>query len=283
MNEITEAYKVLNLQNDASLAEINSKYKMLLDEYDPENQAVDLKEFFRNERERVINSYSKIVQYLSKNHEDKIAADFKDEDGEGKGKKEIIDDNSKKADDKLFNEDFKSEDFVEEKVENKPNDFKTFISNTEILSNAWDSLSGYWGVAIGFSVLYGLITSIAAQLFFIPILILSGPLTLGYSIFTLNILRKKDPKIADMFEGFNFFGKALGLYFLYSLIVLAGFILLIIPGIYWGLMYSQTYFILADNPNIKVTDALRKSKEIMKGSKLKLFLLNLLYFVLLIL
>lgn len=283
MNEITEAYKVLKLNKDASLAEINSKYKILIDEYDPENQADDLKEFFRNERESVIISYGKILQYLSKNQEDKIADNIKDEDGEGKGKKEINDHNSIKAEDKLFNEDFISEDFVEEKVENKANEFKTFISNTEILSNAWDSLSGYWGVAIGFSILYGLITSIAAQLFFIPLLIFSGPLSLGYSIFTLNIIRKKNPKIADMFEGFNFFGKALGLYFLYSLIMLAGFILLIIPGIYWALMYSQTYYILADNPKIKVTDALRKSKEIMDGSKLKLFLLQLLYLVLVIL
>ena len=40
---------------------------------------------------------------------------------------------------------------------------------------------------------------------------------------------------------------------------------------------------MADNPNIKVTGALRKSREIMDGSMLKLFFLQLMYLVLIIL
>ena len=272
MNEISKAYAFLKLQKDASLSEINSKYKILLDEYDPEKHSDELKDFFRKERENLINSYKKIVEHLSK-----IKVDNQGDN------KEIKDVNSKKNEDKIFNKDFKSDDSVEEKIENKSNDFKTFISNREILLDAWNSLSGYIGLAIGFSFLYGVITSFAANLFYIPLLIISGPISLGYSIFTLNIVRKKNPQIGDMFAGFNFFEKAIGVYFLYTLIVLGGFILLIIPGIYWGLMYSQTYFILADNPNIKVTDALAKSKAIMDGSKLKLFLLQLLYLVLVIL
>ena len=190
--------------------------------------------------------------------------------------------NSHENQDKIFNEDFKDEQSVQEKNEVKSNNFKSFVSNQDILSSAWDSLSGYWGIAIGFSLIYGIIAGVAAQ-FFIPILIIGGPLSLGYSIFTIGIVRKKNPQIGDMFEGFNFFGKALGSYLLYFLIVFSGLILLIVPGIYWGLMYSQVYFILADNPNITVKDAFQKSKEIMDGSKLKLFLLTLLYSVLLIL
>ena len=259
MNEITKSYEILKLEKNASLAEINSKYKILLDEYDPEKQPDDLKDFFRKERESVINSYMKIVEHLSKINVD-------NEEVKPPPPPEIIE---------------IVEDEVE--IENKSNNFKTFVSNKEILIDAWDSLSGYWGLAIGFSFLFGIITSFASRLFLIPLLIISGPLSLGYSIFTLNLVRKKNPEIGNMFEGFNFFGKTLGLYFLLALITLGGFILLIIPGIYWGLMYSQSYFILADNPDIKVTDALRKSREIMEGSKLKLFLLHLLYLVLFIL
>jgi len=259
MNEITKSYEILKLEKNASLAEINSKYKILLDEYDPEKQPDDLKDFFRKERESVINSYMKIVEHLSKINVD-------NEEVKPPPPPEIIE---------------IVEDEVE--IENKSNNFKTLISNTDILRDAWDSLSGYWGLAIGFSFLFGIITSFASNLFLIPLLIISGPLSLGYSIFTLNLVRKKNPEIGNMFEGFNFFGKTIGLYFLLVLITLGGFILLIIPGIYWGLMYSQSYFILADNPDIKVTDALRKSREIMEGSKLKLFLLHLLYLVLFIL
>tara|TARA_X000000950_G_scaffold194212_1_gene234082 strand:- start:826 stop:1746 length:921 start_codon:yes stop_codon:yes gene_type:complete len=272
MKEITKAYEILKLKKDASLAEVNSKYKILLDEYDPEKQPDELKDFFRNERESVINSYQKIIEHLSK-----INIDNRKKNNKIQEKK------SHENDDKILNEDFKGEQSVKEKIEIKSNNFKSFVTNQDILSSAWDSLSGYWGLAIGFSFIYGIITGFAVQLFYIPILIIGGPLSLGYSIFTINLVRKKNPQIGDMFEGFNFFKKALGLYFLYALIVIGGFILLIIPGIYWGLMYSQIYFILADNPNITVKEAFQKSKEIMDGSKLKLFLLQLLYLVLTIL
>tara|TARA_Y100000746_G_scaffold229274_1_gene238677 strand:- start:220 stop:1170 length:951 start_codon:yes stop_codon:yes gene_type:complete len=283
MNEIKKAYEVLKLQKDASLAEINSKYRILLDEYDPEKQTDDLKDFFRKERESVINSYMKIVEHLSKIKVDNTKRDTLESSRMERILDENKDDNSKKTEDKMLNEDFKSEDSFEEKIENKSNNLKTFISNRDILSDAWDSLSGYWGLAIGFSFLFGIITSFASNLFLIPLLLISGPLSIGYSIFTLNLVRKKNPEIGNMFEGFNFFGKALGLYFLYTLIILGGFVLLIIPGIYFSLMFSQSYFILADNPNIKVTGALRKSREIMDGSMLKLFFLQLMYLVLIIL
>ena len=42
---------------------------------------------------------------------------------------------------------------------------------------------------------------------------------------------------------------------IYYLIVFLGLILLVVPGIILGLMYSQVFFILADDPDIGVTEA----------------------------
>ena len=58
------------------------------------------------------------------------------------------------------------------------------------------------------------------------------------------------------------------MFFLWSL-------LLIIPGIVASFAYSMTFFIMADNPNLSANDAIRVSKEMMKGHKAELFWLEL--------
>ena len=64
---VLQSYEELNLTEDSSLAEINARYKLLLEEFDPEKQTDDLKEFFKMEREKVIKSYDTILKYLSEN------------------------------------------------------------------------------------------------------------------------------------------------------------------------------------------------------------------------
>jgi uncharacterized membrane protein len=57
-------------------------------------------------------------------------------------------------------------------------------------------------------------------------------------------------------------------------------LLLVIPGIIAALGYSMTFYILADDESIKAEDALKKSKLMMEGHKLKLFYLYLRFFLL---
>jgi len=51
--------------------------------------------------------------------------------------------------------------------------------------------------------------------------------------------------------------------------------LLIIPGIILGLMFSQVFYIIADNEEISAVDALKESARIMKGNKFRYFILCL--------
>lgn len=59
-------------------------------------------------------------------------------------------------------------------------------------------------------------------------------------------------------------------YFLYALIVTAGFLLLIVPGIIWMVKYQYILYFIVDKES-GAMDALRKSGEITDGVKWKLF------------
>ena len=123
-----------------------------------------------------------------------------------------------------------------------------------------------------------LISSIVLLLVFY----LSASIQVGISLFCLDIYNGKGINFSTLFGSFNTL-KPLAITILLTLIIGVGFILLIIPGIILGLMYSQVYYILAENPGIGVLEAFKKSEKMMKGKKGQLFMLTLraiLYFFL---
>lgn len=63
--------------------------------------------------------------------------------------------------------------------------------------------------------------------------------------------------------------------FLQNLFITLWCLLLVIPGIIKAIEYSMVDYILADNPDIRPMDALRESKQMMKGNKWKAFVLGL--------
>ncbi len=161
--------------------------------------------------------------------------------------------------------------------------------NTTLMRAARESLKGQWGLAIGTFLIFTLLTSapgsVRAHGSFLTIsstltLIIGGPLSLGAAIFALTISRGKEARLEQIFQGFNNFSNAFVAYLLLALYILLWTLLLIIPGIIAALGYSMTFYIIADDPNIKPQDALNKSKTMMNGHKLKLFYLGLRFFLL---
>jgi uncharacterized membrane protein len=106
-------------------------------------------------------------------------------------------------------------------------------------------------------------------------LLVTGPMTLGYITFALSLFRSRETSPAEVLYGFERFGKALGLYLLMSVLILLWTLLFIIPGIIAAYRYSMSFFILADNPDIGIMEAINESKRMMRGNKLKLFCLEL--------
>ena len=97
--------------------------------------------------------------------------------------------------------------------------------------------------------------------------LIATPLELGQSIFFLNLAKNKEGKVSDIFLGYKNFIKVIGVGILINIIVSIGLIVFIIPGLILSIMYSQSYYILAENPNIGIVECLRESRLIMDGQK----------------
>ena len=152
-------------------------------------------------------------------------------------------------------------------------------NNAQIMSDARESLTGKWPLAIGTFLIF-LLISIGATL--IPFagqvigFLIAGPLAVGGAFFALNIVREQAAKTDDLFFGFNNnLGNSILAYLLVFVFVFIGFILLIIPGVIVALALSQTWFILAENPSMDSYEAIIKSKNMMKGYKWQYFKIGL--------
>jgi len=149
------------------------------------------------------------------------------------------------------------------------------LHNRDIALQSRAALQGKWGLAIGGTLLYGAVVLVAS---FIPYLsflnfLVAGPMMTGLAAFYLKLARNGTPEIADVFSGFSNYVNALVASLLVCLFVLLWTLLLIVPGIVATFAYSQTFYIVADNPDMPGPEALRLSKAMMRGFKGKLFYL----------
>ncbi len=156
--------------------------------------------------------------------------------------------------------------------------------NADLMKNARTSLEGKWGLAIATFFVYMVIISAAQALVdfeavtSLATLVIAGPFAVGAAIFSLNISRGGEAKLEQIFDGFKNFATALVAYLLMFLFVFLWALLFIIPGVIAALSYAMTFFIIADDPQIRPRAALDKSKAMMDGYKAKLFRMYLRFF-----
>ena len=79
----------------------------------------------------------------------------------------------------------------------------------------------------------------------------------------------------EMFGKMNMFLDFFVISLLVSIFTTLWSILFIIPGIIASFAYSQVYLVKLNDPDLGYMEAIKKSKEIMKGHKMEYFLLNL--------
>lgn len=125
-----------------------------------------------------------------------------------------------------------------------------------------------------YSTLYNSMPS-TSPLASVYVLLVSGAFTLGITLFFLAVFRRQQVGVADIFLGFENFGKALGLLLFQTLFIFLWTLLFIIPGIIASIRYSQAFFILADDPTKGIRQCMNESKMMMKGNKAKYFCLEL--------
>ena len=152
------------------------------------------------------------------------------------------------------------------------------MSNADLMRQAREALRGKWGLAVVGNLFFLVIIAVLQLIPFVgPLayLIIAGPLFLGLALFFIGISRGQEVKFSLIFNGFQRFGDALITYFLMIVFILLWSLLLIIPGIMAGLSYALTFFLMADQPDLKGREALNESKRWMNGNRGKLFCLFL--------
>ena len=121
---------------------------------------------------------------------------------------------------------------------------------------------GFLGVVIG---IYGVV-----------VLIIGGAVRQGLCQFSINLIKKDAPaEFNVLFSKFSNLGKCLLLNLAMWLLIFAWSLLLIVPGIIAAYRYAMAPYIMAQNPDIGMMDAIGQSKELMRGHKGRLFWLSL--------
>jgi uncharacterized membrane protein len=99
--------------------------------------------------------------------------------------------------------------------------------------------------------------------------IIGGPIYFGVAAYFLKLARHEHAEFSELFSGFSLFKTNFVLNFFIMVFTILWAILLIVPGIIAVIKYSMAYYIVNDNPEIGALDAIRRSKEMMYGHKMR--------------
>lgn len=181
------------------------------------------------------------------------------------------------------------------------------MSRVDLKENAKKSLKGNWGQAIGVLLIFGIISTLVASIGLIGSnvnlsdpkvveailngtsnivgapqiiaailsILVSAFLSLGSVSFFMKLSRNEKVTYKELFSKTSLWLLYIGVSIMTAIFIGLWALLLIIPGIVAKYRYAMVNYIMVDNPDIDVFDAIRKSKEMMYGHKLDYFILQL--------
>ena len=164
------------------------------------------------------------------------------------------------------------------------------MNRAELKQAAKDSLKGKYGQAILVMIIFGLISGAASGIITgifgtesetgpmvssLVSVVISCLFVPGYTSFFMKIARNENVEYSELFSKIKLFVPYLLITLLTGIFVCLWSLLFIIPGIIAAYGYSLVTYILLDNPEMGAMDVLRKSKEMMNGHKMDLFVLHL--------
>ncbi len=99
---------------------------------------------------------------------------------------------------------------------------------------------------------------------------------MGITRIAIGVVDGKSFRVMDVFQtNMEVFLRYIGAVIIFTLIMISGFLLLIIPGLIWSYKYFFAPYLVIDK-NMRVMDAIRESGKITQGQKMKMFALSLL-------
>lgn len=151
--------------------------------------------------------------------------------------------------------------------------------NSNLRAAARAALTGKWG-ASAWVTFIGILIAVACSIVplpnFVTPLLLLPVLGFGLTILFLNLMQYGEtPKLDNLFDGFKQYSHTLGTMLLMWVYIILWSLLLYIPGIIKAYSYAMTLYILRDEPQLGPDEVITRSMQMMRGHKMKLFLLDL--------
>jgi len=153
------------------------------------------------------------------------------------------------------------------------------MERAELKRLAKEQIKGNIGILFLISLIVAAIAGLANTIpgvgSLASLIVLTPAFSLALIKIYLNLTQGRNPEIGDLFAEFNNFWASFKVSFLTGLFTMLWSLLFYIPGIIKALSYSQAMYILAENPGIGAREAINRSKAMMDGHKMELFVLYL--------
>ena len=117
--------------------------------------------------------------------------------------------------------------------------------------------------------------SLWGSILLIAINLMTIVIGVGYRNYTLLVSRGIKAGVGEIFDSFGIFFKVIWLNILTGIFVFLWSLLLFVPGIIAAYRYSFAVYILLDDPDKGALQCIRESKEMTRGYKGQLFVLDL--------
>ena len=138
------------------------------------------------------------------------------------------------------------------------------------------SIGPEWvGALLGILGIFAVAATVIALVVAIVLFVIGSPISLGYHRHALNLLDRQESGVGTLFGQFHRLGDALTMNLFRAFLIFLGTLLLFVPGIILSYSYAMADFILLEDPNCSGSEALRRSRAMMRGHKWDLFMLRL--------
>ena len=105
--------------------------------------------------------------------------------------------------------------------------------------------------------------------------LIGGAISLGIAHYFTNLAANRNAQIGDLFAYFRHLGKAIWMSLVTFCYVFLWSLLFVIPGIIATYRYAMVPYLIAEFPDLSVTEAMDESARLMRGNKFRLFCLQL--------
>ncbi len=149
------------------------------------------------------------------------------------------------------------------------------INFTQADMNRYMQLISEGNLDYALALLEDMVPPVSSTVIDILMQVLRSIVGAGFILFLLNTIRNTGACFGNLLDGFGFFFKIILLSILEYIFITLWSLLFIFPGFIAAYRYSMAIYLLVDDPSRSPLECIRLSKEMMKGHKWELFVLDL--------